>query len=74
MWQIPVDEFNRFVLQEKLAVSGFVLLPSSLRPGSFSTHARRSLELLVRVLVEAQDLRSLLFLAQQLRSKPDASK
>ena len=44
------------------------------RPGSFSSHARRNLELLSSVLEELKEPHSLLHLAQHLKSKPDATK
>jgi uncharacterized protein YlaI len=44
------------------------------RPGSFSSHARKNLELLVCVLCELEDTQTLLLLAQCLRSKPDVTK
>ncbi len=44
------------------------------RPGSFSTHARRHLELLVCVFVELEDAPSLLTLAQCIKIKPDSIK
>jgi calcineurin-binding protein cabin-1 len=44
------------------------------RPGNFSSHARSCLELLVSVLVKLKDLTSLLYITQQLKSKPDSTK
>jgi len=44
------------------------------RPGTFSTHARRNLELLVRVLVTLQDSKLLLQVSQLLKNKPDSTK
>lgn len=44
------------------------------RPGSFSSHARRCLELLLLVLSELKDMHVLLQLAQHLKSKPDPTK
>ena len=42
------------------------------RPGNFSTHARRNLDLLLKVLSNGNDANYLLFLAQHLKNKPDA--
>ena len=44
------------------------------RPGNFSTHARKNLNLLLAVLSNLKDASSLLFLAQHLRNKPDIAK
>lgn len=44
------------------------------RPGSFSSHARKNLELLVCVLAELKETQSLLQLAQLLKAKPDQNK
>ena len=44
------------------------------RPGNFSTHARRNLDLLFKVLSYSNDANSLLFLAQHLKNKPDAAR
>ncbi len=44
------------------------------RPGTFSTHARRNLELLVRVLVKVRDVKLLQQVATLLKSKPDPNK
>ena len=44
------------------------------RPGSFSSHARKNLELLVSVLAELKETQSLLQLAQLLKPKPDQTK
>lgn len=44
------------------------------RPGSFSSHARKNVELLVQVLSELEDTQTLLVLAQYLRTKPDVAK
>ena len=44
------------------------------RPGSFSSHARHIVELLVKVLVELREAKTLLHLAQLLKSRPDTNK
>ncbi|XP_065910594.1 calcineurin-binding protein cabin-1-like isoform X2 [Dysidea avara] len=44
------------------------------RPGSFPSHARTNLELLVNVLLDLHDLSSLTTLASNLRNKPDPHK
>ncbi len=44
------------------------------RPGNFSTHARRNLDLLLEVLTRLSDVQSLSYLAQHLKSKPDTTK
>ena len=44
------------------------------RPGSFSSHARRNLELLLRILSDLKDAQTLLQLAQHLKSRPDPNK
>ena len=46
----------------------------SFRPGNFSTHARLCLELLLDILTALSDLTSLIFIAQQLKTKVDPSK
>ena len=44
------------------------------RPGNFSTHARRNLDILFQVLSRQNDSHSLLFLAQHLKNKPDTAR
>uniref|UniRef100_A0A1X7UXN3 Calcineurin-binding protein cabin-1 MEF2-binding domain-containing protein n=1 Tax=Amphimedon queenslandica TaxID=400682 RepID=A0A1X7UXN3_AMPQE len=44
------------------------------RPGNFSSHARSCLQLLLQVLSSLNDFSSLLFIAQQLKNKPDQTK
>eukprot|EP00731_Ephydatia_muelleri_P016867 Em0009g1291a len=44
------------------------------RPGTFSTHARKNLELLVAILVRLGETSTLAYLCAQLKARPDATK
>ena len=74
MWQIQIVEINRYA-ELILIISLLIFVLSSIfRPGNFSTHARTCLHLLLTVLTQLNELASLLYVAQQLKNKPDATK
>ena len=74
MWQVPSEGLTYALPVSPMQNMWQVPSEEVNRPGSFSSHARRNLELLVHVLSELEETQSLLLLAQYLRTKPDVTK